>query len=144
MNKSQMRISPTFFWLLASCFLFALTLSIILPQEECHGKRTKIVVTKYSEKLIASALKQRAAEMGGLTNIDNGFVSQTVFNVLHSDYGSERTNSQGRLLDIWEMPYQIQIVARTNFIIQSAGPNKKFGDKDDIIFNSVSNDFVKP
>ena len=42
------------------------------------------------------------------------------------------------------MPYQIQIVAQTNFVIRSAGPNKKFGDADDIVFNSVSNDFVKP
>ena len=32
----------------------------------------------------------------------------------------------------------------TNFIIRSAGPNKIFGDDDDIIFNSLPNDFVKP
>jgi len=50
----------------------------------------------------------------------------------------------GEWLDWWRTPYQIKIVATTNFIIQSAGSNKIFGDADDIIFNSVSNDFVKP
>jgi hypothetical protein len=53
-------------------------------------------------------------------------------------------NSHGELLDIWQTPYQIEVLAQTNFIVRSAGPNKKFGDADDIIFNSVSNDFVKP
>ncbi|HZL14210.1 MAG TPA: hypothetical protein VFC85_08710 [Verrucomicrobiae bacterium] len=96
------------------------------------------------EKQIASALKQCVAETGGLTNIDNGFVYQTVFDALHLNYGSERTNSQGEILDIWKMPFQIEITPPTKFIVRSAGPNKKFGDADDIIFNSVSNDFVKP
>jgi len=53
-------------------------------------------------------------------------------------------NSQGELLDVWHTPYQIKIVAQTNFIVRSAGPDQKFGDKDDIIFNSASNGFVKP
>jgi hypothetical protein len=55
-----------------------------------------------------------------------------------------RTNGLGELIDIWQMPFQIKFAGQTNIIIRSAGPNKKFGDKDDIIFNSVSNDFVKP
>jgi hypothetical protein len=42
------------------------------------------------------------------------------------------------------MPFQIEITPPTNFVVRSAGPDKKFGDADDIIFNSVSNGFVKP
>lgn len=53
-------------------------------------------------------------------------------------------NSQGELLDVWHTPYQIKIEAQTNFIVRSAGPDKRFGDADDIIFNSASNGFVKP
>jgi len=53
------------------------------------------------------------------------------------------TNALGELIDIWQTPFQIKLAGETNFIISSAGPNKKFGDADDIIFNSVSN-FVKP
>jgi hypothetical protein len=54
------------------------------------------------------------------------------------------TNVSGELVDYWQVPFQIQIVGTTNFILRSAGVDKKFGDADDIIFNSVSNDFVKP
>jgi hypothetical protein len=54
------------------------------------------------------------------------------------------TNSDGQMLDPWKTPYQIQFFQETNFVIRSAGKNKIIGDADDIIFNSVSNDFVKP
>jgi hypothetical protein len=55
-----------------------------------------------------------------------------------------QTNSIGELVDYWQVPLQIQVVGTTNFIFRSAGPNKQFNDADDIIFNSASNDFVKP
>lgn len=48
------------------------------------------------------------------------------------------------MVDPWLTPYQIQFLQRTNFIICSAGKDKIFSNNDDIIFNSVSNDFVKP
>lgn len=48
------------------------------------------------------------------------------------------------MLDPWGIPYQIKFFQQTNFVIRSAGKDKIFGDADDIIFNSVSNDFVKP
>jgi hypothetical protein len=48
------------------------------------------------------------------------------------------------MVDPWETPYQIEFFQQTNFVIRSAGKDKIFGDADDIIFNSVSNDFVKP
>jgi hypothetical protein len=54
------------------------------------------------------------------------------------------TNSSGELVDYWQVPFQIQIVGTTNFIFRSAGKDKIFSNADDIIFNSVSNDFVKP
>jgi hypothetical protein len=57
---------------------------------------------------------------------------------------SWKINAQGAAVDAWETPLQIQTVGTTNFSIRSAGQNKKFGDKDDIIFNSLSNGFVKP
>jgi hypothetical protein len=48
------------------------------------------------------------------------------------------------MVDSWETPYQIQFFQQTNFIIRSAGKDKIFGDADDIVFNIVSNNFVKP
>jgi hypothetical protein len=48
------------------------------------------------------------------------------------------------MVDPWGTPYQIDFFQQTNFVIRSAGKNRKFGDTDDIVFNSVSNNFVKP
>jgi hypothetical protein len=48
------------------------------------------------------------------------------------------------MVDPWGTPYQIEFSRQTNFIVRSAGQDKIFGTKDDIIFNSASNDFVKP
>jgi len=48
------------------------------------------------------------------------------------------------MVDPWKTPYQIDFLQPTNFIISSAGKNKIFGDKDDIILNSISNAFAKP
>jgi hypothetical protein len=55
-----------------------------------------------------------------------------------------KTNKFEGLLDNWGMPLRMEMVGETNFIIRSAGPNKNYSDADDIIFNSASNDFVKP
>ena len=54
------------------------------------------------------------------------------------------TNTDGQMIDPWKMSYQIEILQQTNFTILSAGRDRKFGNKDDVIFNSVSNGFVKP
>ncbi len=48
------------------------------------------------------------------------------------------------MVDPWEMPYQVEFSQLTNFIVRSAGKDKILGDGDDIIFNSASNNFVKP
>ena len=48
------------------------------------------------------------------------------------------------MVDPWNTPYKIEFFQQTNFVIRSAGKDKIFGDADDIIFNSVTNNFVKP
>jgi hypothetical protein len=55
-----------------------------------------------------------------------------------------KTNKFEGFLDNWGMPLRMEMVGETNFIIRSAGPNKKYSDADDIIFNSASNNYVKP
>jgi hypothetical protein len=50
----------------------------------------------------------------------------------------------GEFLDPWGRPYSIVFSSTNSFVISSAGKDKIFGDQDDIIFNSVSNDFVNP
>ena len=140
-----MRMRPRFLWILIGFILFALILPQFLPEPSVR-KKAVIVFTHVETKRIAYVLIQRAAEVNGLTNIDNSIVVQGVLgtNYLHLNCEGTRTNSQGEVIDWWKTPYQIEILAQTNFVVRSAGPNKIFGDKDDIIFNSVSNDFVKP
>jgi hypothetical protein len=53
-------------------------------------------------------------------------------------------NQAGEFLDPWGTPYVISFSSTNSFVISSAGKDKIFGDTDDIIFNSISNDFVKP
>ena len=48
------------------------------------------------------------------------------------------------MTDPWGTPYAINFLSTNSFVISSAGKNKIFGDADDIVFNSVSHDFVKP
>jgi hypothetical protein len=47
-------------------------------------------------------------------------------------------------VDPWGTPFTVNFLSTNSFVISSAGPNKKFGDADDIIFNSASNNFAKP
>jgi len=53
-------------------------------------------------------------------------------------------NTNGECLDPWGTRLKIDFSQTNAFVISSAGKDKVFGDADDIIFNSVSNDFVKP
>lgn len=41
------------------------------------------------------------------------------------------TNRQGELVDPWGTPFSLTI--ETNVILKSAGPNRRFGDKDDVV-----------
>ena len=123
--------------------ILALFIVMLLSPNNGHAKlKAEIMRTHYEENDIATVLRQQAIETKTLSNINNSFIFQALLNQ-SGDY-ENRTNTQGEILDVFETPYQIEIKPPTNFVIHSAGPNKKFDDADDIIFNSVSNDFVKP
>jgi hypothetical protein len=142
MNKSQMRMKLGF----AAIMILAVLVVIIYPLLTPHfgtKEEAQIVCTQFESKDIASALKKRVTVTGSLSTIDNAFILQAVFGTNTFLY-SDRTNANGQFLDPWETPYKIDILGQTNFTVRSAGPNKKFGDADDIIFNSVSNDFSNP
>jgi len=88
-------------------------------------------------------LEEQSAKIGGLTNINNQFILNSFFAAHNNQFGFN-TNAAGEVVDIWRTPFRIELVGQTNFVIRSAGQNHTFGDKDDIVFNSISNDFVKP
>ena len=77
-----------------------------------------------------------------MTNLDDASLAREVFGT--NALPSGRLNSGGEIMDYWKTPFRIEFAGQTNFIIRSAGPNRKFGDKDDIVFNGVTNDSVSP
>ena len=88
-------------------------------------------------------------EFGGYPNGNNAQVLKKLFgdNPERIEFLRPKNmsiNKAGEFLDPWGTPYIINFLSTNGFIIDSAGRDKIFGDADDIVFNSVSNDFVKP
>jgi hypothetical protein len=103
--------------------------------------KAEIVKARSDEQLLVALIKNRAIKINLLTNLNDEFVLNSI---LAQDQFWFKTNNSGAVIDIWGTPYRMEFAPQTNFIIHSAGPNRKFGDADDIVYNSVSNDFVKP
>ena len=120
--------------------------NISCPTNGWIRRRRDFPDTMGEERSMGDLLDEKASEVGGLANIPNEFILNPflVTNKYSGISFTTRTNAMGEIIDIWQTPFQIKSVEQTNLIICSAGPNKIFGDADDIIFNSVSNDFVKP
>jgi hypothetical protein len=110
------------------------------------GTKARIIATRDQIKTIAFFLNEYNKSNGHLPFGDNSKIATTLYVTFTNDFShlSNWTNSNGEIVDYWQVPLQMQIVDTTNFTIRSAGKDKNFGDADDIIFNSVSNDFVKP
>lgn len=145
MNKSQKRVRPGF--LLSVLVIFAIYGYLILagaPGGKVNTK-AKITQTRFEERVMAEKLTERAVKIGGITNLANGFILSSLRTTNRNPLTmAGRTNASSQVIDTWQTPFQINLVGSTNFMIRSAGPNLKFGDADDIIFNSASNGFVKP
>ncbi|MGA2241875.1 MAG: hypothetical protein ABSH11_07530 [Verrucomicrobiota bacterium] len=145
MDKSQMRVRPGFLLGLVMVFAFLGWLISRGVATEKDKAKAKFYLTLSEERLMASLLGERAMKIGGLTNVNNEFVLNSFITTNKHQFSfATRTNASGEAVDIWQKPFQIKLVGQTNFIIRSAGPDQKFEDSDDIIFNSVSNGFVKP
>ena len=116
-----------------------------VPTEK-EKTKAKVLETLVEERSMGELLEEKASKVGGLTNIQNEFILNPFLtaNIYEGISFTTRTNGLGELIDIWQMPFQIKFVGQTNIIIRSAGPDQKFGDSDDIIFNSVSNNLVMP
>jgi hypothetical protein len=64
--------------------------------------------------------------------------------VLKKLSGDDPQKIESLRVDPWGTPFAINFLSTNSFLSSSAGKDKIFGDADDIIFNSASNDFVKP
>jgi hypothetical protein len=146
MKKSSIRGWPGFSLILLMIFAFLGWLTISGVPTETEKVKAKVLETRVEERSMGELLEQKAYEANGLTNIPNEFILNPflIANKYKGISFTTRTNVLGKLIDFWQTPFQIKFVEQTNFIICSAGPDKIFGDSDDIIFNSISNDLVKP
>jgi hypothetical protein len=88
-------------------------------------------------KGIQIALEQYESETGEMPVGSNAVIFQRLYgtNPFHRAFfdPGDRTNINGEFLDAWGSPYEIQINSRTNVLIKSAGPDRKWGDQDDYV-----------
>jgi hypothetical protein len=139
-DKSQLRLRPGFLLVL---FLIVIGCGWLVLSSNRRQNHYKIMGTHLYERQMAVLLQEEAQGAGGLTNITDEFIcractaTNAILFIVH-------TNDSGELLDFWQTPFQITLIGPTNFTIRSAGPDKHFGDRDDIVFNTVSNGFVNP
>ena len=118
--------------------------SMEVPTEK-EKTKAKVLQTRLEERLISEFLVEQAVKAGGVTNLANEFILRSLNAKNEHQYSfASRTNALGQVIDIWQTPFQINLAGETHFIVSSAGPNLMFGDTDDIIFNGISNGFVKP
>jgi hypothetical protein len=139
---------------LAFLLLLVVIGSIVSPSPYHISKaKARIIIARLNETDIATALKAYSNTYGVLPVGD----SKSVERILAGEdfHGQNPHNTPfliftqtvehpDEMLDPWGTPYKIEFLPQTNFVIRSAGKDKIFGDADDIIFNSVSNGFVKP
>ena len=143
MDSSQMRIRPGFILGLLVIFVLLPWLAGMLLPAGSYRTKAMLIKTRSDERAMAFLLEERAGKMGAVANINNQFILDSLF-ATNQYQAWFTTNAAGEVLDIWHTPFQIELVGRTNFAVRSAGKDKIFGDADDIIFNSASNNFVKP
>jgi hypothetical protein len=58
---------------------------------------------------------------------------QNPSNIVFIDLDPEYIDTAGRYVDYWRTPYRIELTVSNSLILGSAGPNRAFGDGDDIV-----------
>jgi hypothetical protein len=123
------------FWLLALS-ITALLVAMMLPAE------TGPKLNKNTRCRVVLMMRLKA-ELGNYKYKFRGYPTGNYAQILKKLFGDDPTIEFFRV-DPWGTPFAINFPSTNSFVISSAGKDKIFGDADDIIFNSVSNDFVKP
>lgn len=127
---------------------FLVVVMILLQFCVSPGHAARYPKSQLGMMSLSAALESYLATTGAMPS----GVNSNVVNVLSGNNVEKRIflnfrpsdKHPNEMVDAWDTPYQIEFLQATNFTIRSAGKNKIFGDKDDIIFESVRDDFVKP
>lgn len=145
MDPSQMRVRPGF---LLGLLAFLGILGWLATSGSHHSRdkrKAMIIMTESEERSLVSLLRDKSPRAAVFTGADGESTVHLLSPASEFQYSfTQRTNVLGAVMDAWHTPYRIALVGQTNFIIRSAGPDQSFGGKDDIVFNSVPNDFAGP
>ncbi|HEY5233471.1 MAG TPA: type II secretion system protein [Verrucomicrobiae bacterium] len=124
------------FWLVALAII-ALLVAMLLPAETGSTLNKNVRCRVVLIMRLRSEIKNYQYEFGRYPAGDYDQVLKKLFR-------DDSKKIELFRVDPWGTPFAINFLSTNSFVISSAGKNKIFGDADDIIFNSVSNDFVKP
>lgn len=149
----QVSVAKVFLGFL-SLLLFLLIVSSLFPLSGNRFKtNAKIAETRLEEQDAAAALKAYSIAytnflFGDAESVEHILSGEDLFGknpqkVVFLNY-RRSVQHLNEMVDPWETPYKIEFFQQTNFVIRSAGKDSIFSNADDIIFNSVSNDFVNP
>jgi hypothetical protein len=113
------------------------------------GGRSPDRVTRLEEAELAKSIDHYAAAFEQYPAGENAAVMKALAGdnpqqVQFLNLGANSTNQYGQFVDLWNTPYKISFNSTNSFTITSAGENRMFGDKDDIVFDSSSNNPAKP
>src|ERR1035437_1514227 len=142
-NKFEVRL--IFNTLAILLFIFVL-LGVLSPILWPHRNEPPKAKCRLELESVGIALKGYQAQYSDYPKGDQNEIIKSLLgnNLQKIQFLNAKLNSSGEFLDPWGIPYAIKSSSTNGFIISSAGKDKVFGDADDIIFNSISNDFVKP
>lgn len=142
-----MKLARLVFYGLAA-FVVILLLAMLVPVHSYGGAR-KIILCRMELSALETTLNVYHEKFGAYPSGKQSEIVKSLlgdnsqkYQFLHINF--ENLSSNGEYLDPWKTPYAINFPATNSFVVSSAGKDRIFGNADDIIFNSVSNDFAKP
>jgi hypothetical protein len=135
------------FWLVALAII-ALLVAMLLPAETGptlnKNARCKVILRRLKAEIVNYKYEFGSYPTGDCAQVLKKLFGDNPKKIEFLRPKNMSINQAGEFLDPWGTPYAISFSSTNSFIISSAGKDKKIGDADDIIYNSVSNDFVKP
>ena len=115
-----------------------------LPKGTVQRMRCRLEISDIAAGLKKYKTVYQVYPSGNKSSVWKQLAGDNPQKIIFTEIRADTINTNGEFLDPWETPYGINFLSTNSFVISSAGPNKKFGNADDIVFNSASNDFVKP
>lgn len=128
--------------------LILLLIVMLLPAIS-GGRPTRQQRCTLEMQLISDALQQYQKETGGYPTgqTENILQQLRATNALGNQYllyPFRQGYSIYEYVDPWGTPFRIEIGQGSNFVIRSAGKNGEFGDGNDLVLHSSSNNLVNP